>query len=143
VSPQDISDRSGHHPGTANEFRLPCRNIARRVDYAAGFLLRPHSPSTAFFRPRSGFRSFRLRHPARQHASLPPAITSTWVTDSGSGNHPGRRRGSCVSHALRSTLHVAIQCYLEEPLPYVRLFRIATVSIGNDLSFPTISGDRT
>ena len=37
MSPQDISDRSRHHPGTANEFRLPCRNIARRVNHATGF----------------------------------------------------------------------------------------------------------
>ena len=76
--------------------------------------------------------------PCSRFARLPPA--STWttlprygfsitrLTRPGTGNHPGRRSDSCVSHDLHFSGHVAIRRYPEDTATVCPPFRDGIVS---------------
>src|SRR5262249_29491188 len=88
-----------HHPWRTNEPPLPCRG---------------HRPAS---------------RPTPTQATLPPCgVSITRLSRPGTGNHPGGRRASCVSHVLRLASHVAIRRYPEGPPSRARLSRAGTVS---------------
>ena len=55
--------------------------------------------------------SARPSRPASTQATLPLyGVSITWRTRPGTGNQPGSRRGSCVSHVHRPAGHVTSRC---------------------------------
>ena len=65
---------------------------------------------------------------ASTQATLPLCgISITRLTRPRTGNQPGCRRGSCVSHVLCLAGRVASRCYSAGPGPYARLFRAGIV----------------
>lgn len=79
--------------------------------------------------------------PASTQATLPLCgVSITRLTRPRTGDQPGCRRGSCVSHVLCFALHVAIRCYPEGPGSYAWLFRTRIVCT---MMLMVISGDRT
>jgi hypothetical protein len=101
--------------GTTREHANDHATALQHVRQApACFLLRPHSPTTAFESP-----------------GLPTP---------GTGNHTGCRSGSCVSHFLHFTDHVATECYPGDTAVVCPAFQHGIVSTSNRL---VISGGRT
>ena len=108
--------------------------------------LRP-APPVANERVRTACTEHRpASQPASTQATLPLyGLSITWFSTPGTGNPPGSRRASCVSHVLCLAGHVAIRRYPDVPPSYAQLSRAAHRlhhNVDGDFSGPNVEAPR-